>query len=329
MNYIADSICLLNSSYSKDKIIKIFKATMLKLGIKDFVLSSGIVQVFNMSSSIGLLNSQIALNCGNHDVFFKYISTDEKLLANKKDIECVIAAFIVAIENSMLYKDIIDNVIFSKDKEYLSYNDLISDISHEIKNYERFGTNFCVAKIVIENLLLGEKFNFKISQYINQIKDSIRGTDTVYRDSKNIYVLFRNVDLNNGITLINKIKNIVYTNSIGIAQWQSSFVIVDLMSEIDNYIYLSQVKYEEEKNSLADELNKVLNKALYKNHDIYIIEANKLNSSHKNNIELKFILNNIEYIVLRTTKKKADFSYVYKFVGDELAEDIIGELSKL
>lgn len=328
MNYIADSICLLNSSYSKEKIIKLFKKTMLKLGIKDFMVLSNMVQICSTSPSDNILKSIISLKCGNYDVLFKYNKIDSETTIETRDIECVIAAFIVAIENSIIYKDITDNVTFSKNKEYLSYNNLIADISNEIKHYERFGTNFCVAKIVVENISLGEKFNFKVSKYIDEIRESIRATDTVYRDSKNIYILFRNVDLDNGVTLIEKIKKIVYTNEIGIAQWKSTYVIVDLMSEIDNYIYLSQEKYEKEKNSLVDELNLILNKALYKNDDITIVIREDTSDIHLNKAIFFFTLNNIEYVVLKNIEDINDFKFAYHFSGDEIAQDIINELSK-
>lgn len=328
MNYVADSICLLNSSYSKDKIIKIFKKTMTKLGVKDFIVSSSIVQVCTTSIANDSLDSHINLKCGNYDVLFKYKKPENKLALEINSIECVIAAFIVAIENSIIYKDIMDNVAFSKNKEYLSYNNLIADISNEIKHYDRFGTNFCVAKIVVDSISFGEKFNFKISKYIDDIKQSIRATDTVYKDSKNIYILFRNVDLDNGVNLVEKIKNIVYTNEIGIAQWQSTYVIVDLMSEIDNYIYLSQEKYEKEKSSLADELNLVLNKALFRNYDVTIVEKREMKESHLKKNVFSFTLNNIEYSVLKNVKNTKEFSFVYNFSGDEIAEDIISEISK-
>lgn len=328
MNYIAESISLLNSSYSKDKIVQTLKKIMPELGIKDFMVLSNMVQVCSTSPSDSLLTSQIKLKCGNYDVLFKYNKLEHKSIPSIKDIECILAAFIVAIENSIIYKDITDSIIFSKNKEYLTYDNLIADISTEIKNYERFGTNFCVAKIVLENISLGGKFNFKVSKYIDTIRESIRATDNVYRDSKNIYILFRNVDLENGIKLIEKIKNIVYTNEIGIAEWKSTYVIVDLMSEIDNYIYLSQEKYEKDKKSLVDELNLILNKALYKNDDISIVIKKDIKDIHLNKVSLFFNLNNIEYAVLKNVKNTTDFSFVYNFSGDEIAEDIISELSK-
>lgn len=324
MSYIVDSICLLNSSYSKDKIIKLFKSIMRKAGIEDFILLSNIVQV--CTSPLIEEGSDIVLECGNYKVSFRYKKPTNRCILDKKDLECLVASFIVSIENSVIYKDMTDKIAFGRNKNYPTYDNLIVDISREIKHYERFGTDFCVAKINMDNIILGEKYDFKLGRYINEITGLIRGTDSVYSDSRNIYILFRNVGIKDGVKLIDKLKSVMCKCQIGIAEWKSSYVIVDLMGEIDNYIYLSAQREEEEKTSMVDELNKILNRALYRNEDIIIVKTEEVDTSSTKYVAMSFNLNGCSYSVIRNCKNTSKFSFLYKFVGDEIAQDILNEL---
>lgn len=326
MSFIVDSICLLNSSYSKEKIIKIFETRLRKAGIQDFILLSNIVQV--CTSPLIEKGCDMYLECGNYSVTFRYRKVEGKCKLDSKDIESLIASFIVAIENSIIYKDITDKIAFGRNKDYPSYDNLIRDISKEINHYDRFGTDFCVAKISMENVILGEKFNFKLSRYISEIKNIIRATDSVYSDSKNIYVLFRNVGIEDGIKLVDKLKTVVSKSQVGIAEWKNTYVIVDLMGEIDNYIYLSQQKEEDKKISIVEEINKILNIALFKNEDIWFVYSNELDEVSKQYELLSFNVENSAYSVLKNCSDESNFSFIYKFVGDEIAEDILKELKK-
>ena len=324
MNYLAESICLLNSSYSKDKIIKTFKSVLYKAGIHEFILLSNSVQVCTSPVMEGA--KYLPLEFGNFIVNFQYKSLNNKIILTKKDIECLIVAFMVAIENSKIYKNLTDNIAFGLNKGYPTYDDLISDISKEIKHYERFETNFCVAKINFDSIILGEKYGFRISMYIDDVKNSIRATDSVYSDSKNIYVLFRNVNIDDGVLLLEKLRKVAKGNPIGIAEWKSTYVIVDLMSEIDNYIYLSQEQDDSSEISLVDSFNKVLNKSLYKREDVWIVKSSEVDNDDKDKLVLSFDIGELNYSVLINCKNKKQFTFLYEFSGDEIAEDILRTL---
>lgn len=327
MSYIVDSICLLNSSYSKDKIIKLFENIMRKAGIEDFILLSNIAQV--CTSPLIEDGSDILLECGNYKVSFRYKKSANKCILDKKDLECLVAAFIVSIENSVIYKDMTDKIAFGRNKNYPTYDNLIIDISKEIKHYERFGTDFCVAKINMDNVILGEKYDFKLGRCIDELQGLIRGTDSVYSDSRSIYILFRNVGIKDGVILIDKLKSVMCKCQIGIAEWKSSYVVVDLMSEIDNYIYLSAQKEDEEKTSIVDELNKILNRALFRNEDIIIVKTEEVDNLLNKYVVLSFNINNCSYSVIRNCKNTSNFSFLYKFAGDEIAQDILNELKNI
>lgn len=325
MSYLVDNIILLNSSYSKDKVKRIFNKILIDAKITDYILISNIVQ----ASSVTFIDNPktLSFRCGNYTVSFKYKDNRTKLSSD--DVKCLIAALIISIENCSIFNDMTDKIAFSENKDYPTFNDLVSDITKEIEQYKRYGTNFCVAKINMENEVLDEKFTYKIKHTIDLVSDIIRASDSVYRDSKNIYILYRNVCMQDGIKLIDKLKGSIQQNSIGIAEWKSSYVITDLFGEIDNFIYISQTKEQSKVKNLKEDLNKILNKALMFNESIFVVESNKLKDIHKPYIALTFDVNNKNYTVLRRFKDEDNIEYVYKFVDEHVADDILEFLKRI
>lgn len=318
MSHLVDSICLLNSSYSKDKIIKILKKRLSIVGVHKYILLSSIIQ----TATVNTLNNatEISLKCGNYMVVFKYDSSECSI--SDDDLKCLLASFVVSIENSVIYNDLTNKITFSEGKSYPTFNTLVEDISKEIEQYKRHGTDFCVAKIGIENEILGEKFNYKLKKYLDIVKDSVRITDSVYRDIKNIYILFRNVGINDGVNLVSKLKDAIPNSEIGIAEWRSSYAIVDLFTEIDNFIYLSKVDIQSQNICIKEELNKILNKAILYNELILIVNSLDVKPKHEKYISFNFTIDGVDYTVLRKYKKKDDFTNAYEFNFEDIAEDI-------
>lgn len=325
MSYLVDSISLLNSTYSKDKVKKIFNKILTDANIHEYILISNIVQV----SSVTSIDKPVILSfrCGNYTISFKY--KDNKTNLSCDDIKCLIASLIVSIENCSIFNDMVDKISFSQNKDYSTFNDLVSDIAKEIEQYKRYGINFCVAKINMEYEVLSEKFTYKIKNTIDLVSDIIRASDSVYRDSKNIYILYRNVCMKDGIKLIDKLKNSIQQKYIGIAEWKSSYVITDLFGEIDNFIYLSKTRDESKLKNLKDDLNKLLNKALMFNESIYIIDSINIKDIHKPYVAMTINVNNKEYTVLRKFKDEGNLEYVYKFVDEHVADDILDFLKNI
>lgn len=320
MSYLVDNICLLNSTYSKDKIQKIFKNILNKSGLNEFVLINSIAPI--CSDITHNCNTDISLRCGNQHVVFKYKQPESSHLT-KSDIECLIASYIIAIENAIVYKDITDKVSFGENGNYPVFSTLVSDISKEIEQYKRYGFDFCVAKISFENLSLGEKFQYKIKDSLETVRNAIRSTDSVYRDSKNIYILYRNVGIEDGVNLVDKLKSLIKEAEIGIAEWKSSYVIVDLFGEIDNYIYHSQNQSQSDNRCAREELNKILNKSFLSGDYIIIVDSREMKEIHDEYEVFSFKLNNAHcYSVLKNYKNTSDFTFFYEFNDVDVADDI-------
>ena len=81
-------------------------------------------------------------------------------------------------------------------------------------------------------------------------------------------------------------------------------------------------KKEADDKHLSEEFNKILNKALLFNHDIIVIFSSELTKETTFNKVLSFSINNIDYSVLKNVEDTSAFTFVYKFKGDEIAEDI-------
>lgn len=323
MSYLVNNICLLNSTYSKDKIQNIFKNILDDLGIKEFILISSIAPI--CSKSTEGCNSEVSIKCGNYPVIFKYNKNELTVPIN--DLKCLIASYIVAIENSIIYKDITDKISFGENADFPVFSTLIADITNEIEQYKRYGYDFCVAKISLENQSLGEKFEYKLKDNLKTIKDIVRATDSVYRDSKNIYILYRNIGIKDGVKLVDKLKKHIKDAEIGIAEWKSSYIIVDLLSEIDNFIYLSQTKQQSNNRHVREELNKVLNKAIMHGDCIIIVDSNELKDIHKKFKVLSFKLNTLkEYAVLKNYNHISDFNFLYEFNYEDIADDVFNFL---
>lgn len=74
MSCLVDNICLLNSTYSKDKIQKIFKNILKKSGLNEFILINSIASI--CSDNIQNCDTEISVRCGNQKVVFKYNSSE-------------------------------------------------------------------------------------------------------------------------------------------------------------------------------------------------------------------------------------------------------------
>lgn len=325
MSCLVDNICLLNSTYSKDKIQKIFKNILKKSGLNEFILINSIASI--CSDNIQNCDTEISVRCGNQKVVFKYNSSESDLTQN--DIKCLIASYIIAIENAIIYKDITDKVSFGKNGVYPVFSTLVSDISTEIEQYKRYGFDFCVAKISLENLALDEKFEYKIKYALETINNTVRSTDSVYRDSKNIYILYRKVGIKDGVKLVNKLKTLFKDADIGIAQWQSSYVIVDLFGEIDNYIYHLKNDVELTNSCAKEDLNKILNKSFLSGDYIIIVNSDEITDIHKPYDVLSFQLKNGHYYsVLKNYKNIEEFKFFYEFNDVDIADDIFKYLEE-
>lgn len=325
MSYLVDNICLLNSTYSKEKIQKIFKNILKKSGINKFILINSIAAV--CSNDIDNLDTEISFKCGNQKVIFKYNESESSLAKN--DIKCIIASYIVAIENAIVYKDITDKVSFGNNGNYPVFSTLVSDISKEIEEYKRYGFDFCVAKISLENLALGEKFEYRIKDTLEIVQNAVRSTDGVYRDRKNIYILYRKVGIKDGINLVNKLKTLIKGVEIGIAEWKSSYVIVDLFGEIDNYIYHLKNQSQSDNNCVKEELNKILNKSFLSGDYIIIVNSTEIKDIHENYVVFSFKINNDNhYSVLKNYKNKEEFKFCYEFNDVDIADDILKYLEE-
>lgn len=325
MSCLVDNICLLNSTYSKDKIQKIFKNILKKSGLNNFILINSIASV--CSDNIQHCDAEMYVKCGNQKVIFKYHAAESKLTQN--DIKCIIASYIIAIENAIIYKDITDKVSFGKNGVYPVFSTLVSDISTEIEQYKRYGFDFCVAKISLENLALDEKFEYKIKYALETINNTVRSTDSVYRDSKNIYILYRKVGIKDGVKLVNKLKTLFKDADIGIAQWQSSYVIVDLFGEIDNYIYHLKNDVELTNSCAKEDLNKILNKSFLSGDYIVIVNSDEITDIHKPYDVLSFQLKNGHYYsVLKNYKNIEEFKFFYEFNDVDIADDIFKYLEE-
>lgn len=317
-------IFLLNSTYNRDKIRSIFVRSLEYYHITEFALVSDMIK---HCTSVYIPNgTDITIHCGYYDVDFRYNASESTI--TEEYLKILIVNFIIAIENSVIYHDLIEKVSFQGKKQYLVFNDLITDITEQIKKYERDeNESFCVMKISLNDVIKGEKFDIKFKGYIDIVRNSVKEYDRIYCDNKNIYVLLYKLTIEDGLNIVKRLNDRMQNIDIGIAQWQSSMVVVDLLGEIDNFIFTEKIKKEENSQSIAINLNKILDKAIWKKDNIIIVKKEDIKEEHKEYIRYEFKLNSRSFIVLKNLKPELDtFIYKYVFNYEDIALDVFDKL---
>ena len=319
----SNEIYLLNSSYSKDKIKGIFRTILVKRGLSKYILLSDLVQD---CSVISIENpSIIDIDCGYHSIHFEY-KKSSMLSLTEEDLKCLIAIFMISMENATIYENLVNSIAFGENKEYPTFNDLIRDINKEIEVYKRYGTPFCVAKIRIKNEVYNKNNYMKITSYLDTIKENVRSTDSIYIDDKNVYIILRDIYQSDAENVVHKLNEKMTDVYVGVAEWKSLYVVSDLLSEIDNYIYIELEKLKKSSVSLTEDLDKILNNAIFHNDTINIIQNsgyNKDNELIKKHEVFRFSLNSKNYIVLKNLPKNNDLDIIYTLSDDHIASDIL------
>ena len=126
-----------NSTHTETEWKEIFPDIF---SINEFILINSMAPI--CSNVTDNCNAEISFRCGNQSVVFKYKQTDS-LHLTKSDIECLIASYIIAIENAIDlvpfedidpeeygctgneddYYELIHNCIYNEFKDMIKYND--------------------------------------------------------------------------------------------------------------------------------------------------------------------------------------------------------------
>lgn len=312
---VINSVFLLNSTYNKEKIKKIFLQCLKEYDICEFYLRSNII---NLNKEDSFINKKISIDNGDYKCDF-YV--DKYSTEKERDIKLIIASFLVAIENSEVYNTVINAAYCN----YLTYQSLLEDINFFKNNYERYDIPFCLMKVQSKNK----------SYAVKKIRELIRYTDKVYvKDEKDdsIYILFSNLNINDGEKIANKIQNNIRNVKVGVAEWLNSYVIMDLFGEVDNYIYMKSAVHFSNNESLSNKINKIFDKSILSGDNIYVVSGNEeVNNSI---CEFSFEYDSNQYIVLKnpsedTVRKLKELNlFVYKHCNEELAQDLFARIKR-
>lgn len=322
MDKIIRNMLYVSSTYSRDNIIKRFTECIQEFGIFDFGI---ITRAINYCTSLDFIDSKtIEFSFGPHNVIFRYKETVDLTEDDISHITILLTSFIISIENSSLYEGLmnkLDNKIISF---VGSYDELLVDIEINTQDYKRYNTPFSLIKIVSPATTQGLVSRTIIcNDNLNKIKSCIRISDKLYRDNSGIYILLKNTDLEGGKKVVDKIKSEVGSIDAGIATWEDAFVPVDLLSEVENSIYISKIDKPSKKQNVIESLNRIFDRSLLHKDKIYIIESNDKTEEFKIFQCLAFNIDECKYMVLRNPIKDISDYVIYEFNGEDYASDVI------
>lgn len=323
MSNILNNIYLINTTHSQEKIRVIFERILSQYDIEGYSLSSQ--QINEKSTDCDNLEHDIKLEFSQNSIFFSYKLKDDssKTLLDEEELKILVLNYVIACEHSLLYKNISKGIV-GQEALFGGIQKLIKDIEKEIDVYTRYGKEFCLIKVVPNKSIIKEKEStIKVAQKIN---DSIRNTDEIYIDNKTIYVLLRAIQFKDAEQVAKKIKSSIKNVNIGVVEWQNSYVIADLFSELENYMYISLLKNNKAKPALEEELNKILDKATMFNQPIAIASLNENEIEERKYIEMEFTHNKKKYAVLKKYPNTKELSNPYIFNYRDLASDVLNKL---
>lgn len=313
-------IYLINSSYSRSKIIKNFSNTLKSFGIEYFKVTSNIIKISNITNSNFTENSnKIVLSLDDCDVTFEYY--DNNYILEKKDIEILVTNFIISIRNSNLYTKFPDELALCKKYPQLTFKQMLQDIDDEIEIYKQYDSPFALLKVIPNNTDTPN-----IDDVYRTLKSIMRSSDKVYLHKNSLYVLLKNFKESDTNNLLKKIENKLPNNQFGIANWDFSYVIMDLISEVDNNVYFRAQKNSTNHEKICEAINYVLYKATTTAENIVI-----LLTETKNNLNLHslydFEFNKEKFSIVKAKKIDINMDDIrYKFNFEDDAKDILSKL---
>lgn len=329
MDKLVENMLYLNSTYSKENIIKRFRECLLEFDIVNFGV---ITRVLNYCTTLDFEDAEnIEFVYGAHSVTFKYKSSKDLSEDEKNNLKVILTSFIISIENSVLYEGLM-NKLDSKIISFTgSYEELLVDIEINTADYKRNNIPFSLIRIIYPKINKETICNSMLSGDITgNIKSCLRLSDKIYKDQIGLYILLRNTDLSGAETVANKIKSKVVNLEVGFATWKDSFIAIDLLGEAEDYIYIERFNnYNNKSENKIEKLDKILNSAILTNDKISIVEDSVENSRFKMYQCLNLPIENKKYMVLRNPLCIPNDIIKYKFNYEDIAIDIIEKIKKL
>lgn len=328
MDKLVENMLYLNSTYSKENIIKRFRECLLEFNIVNFGV---ITRVLNYCTTLDFEDAQnIEFVYGAHSVTFKYESSNDLSEEDENNLKVILTSFIIAIENSVLYEGLM-NKLDSKIISFTgSYEELLVDIEINTADYKRNNTPFSLIRIIYPKINKETICNSMLSGDITgNIKSCLRLSDKIYKDQLGLYILLRNTDLSGAKTVANKIKSKIANLEVGFATWKDSFIAIDLLGEAEDCIYMERFNNTNKPENKIEKLDKILNSAILLNDRISIVEDSVENSRFKVYQCLNILIKNKKYMVLRNPLCLPNDIIVYKFNYEDIAIDIINKIKKL
>lgn len=328
MDKIVQDMFYLNSSYSKEVVLRRFSECLEDFGIIDFGI---ITRATNHCTTLDFTDSEtIEYTYGAHNVVFKYVPTYSLTKEDKNNLMVILTAFVISIENTVLYEGLmnkLDNKIISF---VGSYEELLVDIEISREDYKRYNNPFTLLKILhpsIKKKSVGK--SVLSNDFMTSLKSCIRLSDKVYCDASGLYILLKNTNIDGGENVANKIKDKIGPIEIGIAMWHDSFIPIDLLSEVENSIYIKKFSNEKNKENQIDKLNKILDKAILTNDSIVIVLDSDKTANLKKYQCHSLIVDECKYMVLRNPKNIDNEFILYTYDYEDIAIDVINKIKNV
>lgn len=328
MDKIVQDMFYLNSSYSKEVVLRRFSECLEDFGITNYGI---ITRATNYCTTLDFADSEtIEYTYGAHNIIFKYTSTYSLTEEDKNNLMIILTAFVISIENTVLYEGLmnkLDNKIISF---VGSYEELLVDIEISREDYKRYSNPFTLLKILYPSIRKKSVGKSVLSNdFMTKLKSCIRLSDKVYCDASGLYILLKNTNIEGGENVSNKIKDRLGEVEIGIATWHDSFVPIDLLSEVENSIYIKKFSNEKSKENQIEKLNKILDKAILTNDTIVIVlDSDKTANLKKYQCHV-LIIDERKYMVLRNPKDINNEFILYTYDYEDIAIDVINKLKNI